>query len=432
MLIIIIAIFTILICITLSVKIDYTSKLFLLSFQIIWLLVLSVSTFQPYDLFLPTYFTYFLLITNVCCFSLGFFVIKIHSRNRISTKQIDDLALKILKNHTFRILLLIAGLISLYYYSIVQVVLQATGNLAEIRAEFYSGELLGPSYNVLNGIFLQPMLIICYPLLGFALYYKNWMVIPLFFFMILINSLAGGRFGYVKIFYALIFFFGCVKHLNKKKIIGLSLGAVTLFFALSYITASRNDATGSISNRIATGVDETLEHITTYACGAVVALDYSIENDYVKQIGGHTYGAVTGSSIVQIAYIICNKIGVPFSQPFEPLVKIKQDRYIQVGHSQNFNALYTAVLYFYTDFGVIGVIIIPFILGLLCRLFIKIFLRYENLPSLMLITYCYILLLFSITDFNFTSYSSLFMVILLYWLGTRKTKRNRLSMERTI
>lgn len=430
MILIILFIFAILLLIVISGKIEYTSKLFILSFQIIWCVVLVASTFQPYDLYLPDDYTYFLLITNVVCFSFGFMVLKRFRGRILNLSSVDIAADNLLKNIKFKILVIIAGLISLYYFSIFQAALNVAGNLGEVRTEYYSGELLGPTYSVINGVFLQPMLIICYPLLGYALYRRNWMVVPVLLFMILINSLSGGRFGYVKIFYALIFFFGCVKRLNKKKIIGLSAGALLLFFSLAYVTAGRSDASGNTFDRIERGIDGTLEHITTYACGATVALDYSIEHDYTNQIDGHTYGTITGSSIVQVAYIICNKIGLPFEQPMEKLGKLKQNSYISVGKSRPFNALYTSVLFFYTDFGLLGVILIPFLLGMLCRFLIKKFLTYQTFPLLILITYCYILSMFSITDFNFTTYTSLFMVILLYWLGIKKGKKNKISQPK--
>lgn len=425
---VIVLIFAILFCVTLSKPMEYTSKLVILSFQIIWCIVLLASTFQPYGLFLPTEYTYMLLLINVFSFSLGFLALRKYNKSNINLSSADKAANNLLKNSTFRFLLLIACLITLYYFSIVRIAILAAGNLADIRNEYYSGELLGSFYAIINGIFLQPMLIICYPLLGYALYRRNWMAIPLIIFMVTINSLAGGRFGYVKIFYALIFFFGCIKRLKKKSFIGLTVGAIFLIFALSYVTASRYDSSGNMSDRIEKGFDKTLEHISTYACGATVAFDYSIKNNYTKQIGGNTYGAITGSSVVQTLYIVLNKIGLPFDQPMERLAKIKQNDYIWVGSSIRFNALYTAVLFFYTDFGVVGVIFIPFLLGLLSRFFIKSFLRFQTLPLLMLITYCYILILFSITDFNFTTYTSLFMVIILYWLGTKKSRNRKVSL----
>lgn len=429
MILIIIFVFAVLMIIVTSRKLEYTSKLFIVSFLIIWFIVLGGSTFQPYDLYLPGDYTYFLLMTNVVCFSLGFIVLKRIKNYTLNLSSADLAANKFLKNNIFRFLVVLAGLISLYYFSIVQGALHIAGNLSEVRAEYYSGNLLGSVYPVVNGVFLQPMLIICYPLLGYALYRKNWMAIPIMIFMIAINSLSGGRFGYVKMFYALIFFFGCVKRLNKKKIIGLSVGALVLFFSLAYVTASRSDASGNTFDRIERGIDGTLEHITTYACGATVAFDYSIEHDYTSQIGGHTYGAITGSSIVQVIYIICNKLGMPFDQPMERLTQLKQDNCITVGNSRSFNALYTSVLYFYTDFGLLGVIIIPFLLGMLCRFLIKKFLIYQTFPLLILITYCYILSMFSITDFNFTTYTSLFVMVILYWLGTKNHNRKYLFIN---
>jgi len=293
-------------------------------------------------------------------------------------------------------------------------------SLSELRNAYYDYDLFGPEYNIVNGLFLFPMQIISYPMLAIALYKRSWISIPLFIFLFSVSSLSGGRFGYVKIFYALVFFFVCVKTINCKRILQLGIAAIGLFFLLSYVTASRMEKGDLVQEQIENGIDMTLEHITTYACGAIIAFDNSLKDNYVDKIGGHTYGAITGSSVVQILYIVSNKLGIKIEQPIEKFAELKQNSTTDVGSNCYFNALYTAVLYFYTDFGVLGVFLIPFILGYMCRYFIHKLLIYKKFSLLALVTYCYILTLFSITDFNFTTYSSLLVVIILYKIGTRK------------
>lgn len=431
MAIIILILFFIIIFPTFKSKLDNTSKLFIISFQAIWCVVLSISTFQPYGLYLPSFYTYLLAVLNVYFFTLGFFIKKGKVTKNIDLTRIDFAIEKVLRNQVFLVLVLIGMVCSAYYFSIFYAVSKVAESLGEVREDFYSGELFGPTFEYINGLLLIPLQIICYPLLAYGIYKRKWISIPILIFLLCYNSLSGGRFGYIKIFYAIIFFFSGVKTLNRRVFYKIGLLGIVLFFGLSYITASRLSNEDDIIEQIETGMDTTLEHITTYACGATVALDYSIENDYTHQIGGYGFGAVTGSSVVQVMYILFNKLGIRIDQPLERLTKLKQDEYIKVGDDLNFNALYTAILFFYSDFGFLGVIIWPIVLGYICRYCLIKYLKFQNIYFLIIVTYLYILTLFSITDFPFTTYSSLFVIGILYYVGNKKGKKKKYLLRKS-
>ena len=127
------------------------------------------------------------------------------------------------------------------------------------------------------------------------------------------------------------------------------------------------------------------------------------------------------TSPVSLAYIIANKLGMPFQQPIELLVEYKQSDYLLIGPNIRHNALYTAFLYFYLDGGILGVIIISFILGMLCRLSVRMMYRYRNTPSLVLCSLCFTTSLFSITDYRFINYIYIVLIIILI----RMIKKNK-------
>ena len=397
---------------------------FIIIYLCLWSAVLMGTTFRPYDLYLPSDYAYLLLIIHVATFTIGFCTLKgVHGCKRNNKRLLKQQINVIGSNWIFIILVLLATGIAGYYYSIFLVAQKAASSLGEIRAEFFDNNLYGPLYDYINGLFLVPMQIICFPLaIYYALYNKKWICIPMLIFLYCSNSLGGGRFGYIKIFYSLVFVVVCLKKLSFKNASIIGAASICLFVLLSWITAGRSELKNeeTFISRIESGIDTTLKHITTYACGACVAFDYALEDDYVNQIGGYGCGGITGSSVVQIAYIILNKVGLPFEQPIAKLTELKQDSWISTGPDTEFNALYTSVLFYYTDFGIIGVLIIPLLLGMFCRYILIQFQARRNIWLLCLSNFIFIEALFSITDFQLTQYSYLVSTIALYWLGTRR------------
>ena len=423
-------IFCALIFITKMLRLNHTAKWFLICFQVIWGIVLLGSTYQPYGLYLPSDYTYTLLILNVVCFSCGIYITSYsrEKRSDFTVETIEHQIRALAENRIYQIVIIIACGFSLFYFAKFMSAMALSSNLGEIRSQFYDQGLYGSSYGFVSGLFLTPVQIITFPVAAYCcLYRRSWIVIPMLLFLICNNSLSGGRFGYVKIFYSFLFIVLCIKSLNAKRLISLSVLGCIVFLGLSYVTSARSDLSGSVADKIESGIDETMRSISTYACGATVAFDKSLEQRYTEKIGGHAYGAITGASVVQVAYIISNKLGAPFNQPLERLTKYKQDRYINVGQGIRFNALYTAVLYFYLDFGLFGVIVLPLLFGCICGWLIKKLLRYRNIYFLIIVNFCFILSMFSITDFNFTTYTPLLVMFVLYYFGTRAKHKNRLS-----
>ncbi len=429
MLFIISILFIFLIFFTYTRKLDHTSKWFILSFQILWMLILCFSTTRPYGLYLPSDYTYYLLLINVFSFSIGFIL---NGRKKfiqpdLSLAEYD--VVKILDKNIIKICIIVGCIISIYYFTIFLAAASLSSSLGDVRMDFYSGELYGPFYDTINGLFLNPLQIISYPLAAFAVYKKKWIAIPLLVFLVCYNSLAGGRIGYVKVFYSFIFAIICIKTLTFKRFSGLLIGACILFIGISYVTAERGKTSDNVSEQIEDGMDETLEHIATYTCGATVAFDYALEDNYLEQVGGYSYGGLTATSLLHLTYIVSNKLGFPFEQPIIRLAPIKQDKWIKVSQSRSFNALYTAVLFFYLDFGIAGVIFIPFLLGLLVRFIINQFLKYPNIWMLTIVNYIFILTLTSTTDFSLRDFSSLVVLVILYIIGTKHRKRQHLIIN---
>lgn len=411
------------------IRLDQISKYFLIAFQTIWFMVLWVSMIRPYGLFKPSDYTYLLLCLNVLSFTIGFYSIRIknHNNYNIESNKLRNSIIRILNNKLF-----IAYLLGLMAYEIYLLTkffekLAVASSLAALRHDFFYDNFYGESFNFMNRIFLFPTFYIALPLFIFCLlYYRKPITIILAVFLLIYCNLGGGRFDYITIFYTLFFFIFCLQKISWKKIrLIISLG-ILLFLILSAITASRLSTVSkdaSYKEMIVSGADDTLEGFITYTCGASVALDYAIDKDYVSKIGGYQFGKVTASGLLQLINIFTKRIGLTIDEPMTRLLKYKQETYIPVANDRTFNALYTAILFFYLDFGILGVIIIPFFFGFLCRVLIRKFYIYQNVSLLSLLNFAFITAMMSTTDLRgFSLFQSILFIILLYLVGVSNKK----------
>ena len=116
-----------------------------------------------------------------------------------------------------------------------------------------------------------------------------------------------------------------------------------------------------------------------------------------------------------------SRLGFRIPQPLDKFVLIKQGDFIEIGDDyRSWNALYTANVFFYLDFGIVGVIVLPFFFGVLFRTLIGRLYKYRNLQFVIIVNYLFFVVVCSVMDFGFTSGYVLLLFIILYIWG-RKT-----------
>lgn len=413
---------------------DKISKWFIYTFQIIWGTVLFASCFSPNGLYLPSLYTYFLLILNVLCFTIGFVSIRVNGKWHDSMKDKDlyKSAITIFKNKKFIIYLII---ITLYILSLLKKYLlkiTTVNSLGELRSDFFYDNFYGDWFNYINLLFLNPTQIV---LLGLTVYgifkYRKPIILLQLSFIMIYSTLAGGRLDYATIFISFLFFITCLTKLNTKRLALLISLAFVVTCVFSFITNMRGNAKGSsISEQIENGSENLISHLVTYTCGGVVAFDYAVNEDYINKMGGLQYGALTFSSAVSVTNMITKRVGLPIQEPLAKVTEYKQDSRIAIGRGITHNALYTAMLFPYLDFGIVGVIIIPYLLGMFIRIVIKRFYIYHSLPLLLLLNQCYILIVFSIMDFRgINFFSTIGIIIFLFIKGSKKPRKDHLQSQ---
>lgn len=398
---------------------ELASKRMILLFAGYWGVVLTLSTLGLYGMNKPSAYALFLLVTNVIMFTLGFSVIKTRdvaiSYTFNDTKSLFEV---IINSKIFTVLLIVSTSVSVVAFQTFQSFVETGWSYSEMRTGYFEGDIYG-SISVFFSILLTPMENICIPIFGYMLIYKkNWLFFLVAFFLLLYASLGAGRFGYVRIAVGILFISYCMVDrikLSIKKLFLPFLGLVCLVLAISVVTALRS-GNNSIDG------ESTLKTFTSYAVGSIPAFNYAVENDYVEKIGGYKYGRLTLSSIEGLSYSLLGRFGIQTEKAIDMLIPIKQTNIIDIGNG-SWNALYTAVLYFYLDGGMLGCIIFPFLLGMAFRFTIKLLYRYKSWPLIILVSMFFQMVLHSVSDYSFYNPFTFIFVVLLFYLGLRKSDR---------
>jgi len=409
---------------------DKISKWFIITFQTIWGVVLFTTCFRPNDLYLPSVETYCLLLLNVIFFTLGFVVIKVKDqwRDFIKDTELYISATKILKNKYFICYLIIITLYALSLLKKYIAKIATVESLGQLRYDFFYDNFYGDWFNYINLLFLNPTQIVLLGLTVYGLFkYRKPILLLLLTFILVYSTLAGGRLDYATIFISFFFFSTCLTKLNVKRILVISIVTIVVAGTFSFITNMRGVGKGdNLSERIENGVDDLKKHMVSYTCGAVVAFDYAVTNDYIDKMGGFQLGGLTFSSVISLTNMLTRRLGFPIKEPLVKLGYYKQETAISIGPYTTHNALYTAMLFPYLDFGVFGVTMVPFLLGVFVRVVIKRFYKYHSFPLLILLNQCYILVVFSIIDFRgINLFSTVGVMLFLFVYGSNKHNKKK-------
>ncbi len=363
-----------------------------------WALCLLASSLDPLDLYPVSDFTYSLLLLHVAMFAAGFIAVDrlqepvvvpdgYRSLARVFHEQVEK----------SRTVLLVLGAFSLYllwYYLRYKDALAAAGP-GEARTLRYSlGAVFGNplEYLVFSGIAeaLSVALVIA---LAYSLVLgsiRTWVFLWALVDIYLFASIGAGRTVIVQagMFIVVLAVLrdtlqpimpeetrseeeGHAVPVGRRKRLFLFLVAPALVMAvfMFYLTYSRFVSLDAGLDVLADGQVLTLvsqaflEQIGIYVLGPFRALDYAVNQPFMFQL---QFGRLTFAAIDEVIGLPMRILGFDYPIMNRELGAIIQDDQIFIGTSE-FNALYTAVLRFYYDFGVPGVLGFSFLLGAVVR-----------------------------------------------------------------
>lgn len=407
---------------------DNVSRHFLEPYAFVWFFALFLSTQGILGLSIPKNSTLILLILHLFTFLIGFKMVPINNAFIVNHNHLQNSVDRLLDNRFFHIILVVCLVYVLSLFTIFYRAVVVMQSLSDVRSDFYEGDLYGPLYSMINMFILTPFDYVLFPLFGYlSVKRRNWQWFLIMVYLIVHSSLAGGRLGYIRIVLGIIFFVYCLANTNGninrlKQFVIMGTVAVVTYCLIIITSAGRTGYTDVSSSSLEIGQEVANEHITTYTSGPISAFDYALENHYEKLVDGYKYGGLIFTTIEGLCYTILGKIGIAYERPITPVVELLQTQRIDIGVSYHWNALYTSCIYYYLDFGIIGVIIIPFFIGILFRRVIKKFYDNNNVYGFILLAYIFLKLLFSIIQFNFTNYSELLFVCFLLYMSNRTNK----------
>lgn len=408
-------------------KYDMISKRILLIYVAVWGIVISISSFGLYDFYKPSIETLAMMVVHVIAFMVGYSIVRVDCNSVIvfSLNELNKKLDRLTSNKLF-----IGGVCVLTGYIISLVLrffsLLAVMNMSELRTDFYDAGIYGSLFAILNGLVLSPINICLIPIFSWmCLKKRNWFWVVLGIFLLGYASLGGGRFGYLRILLGIVFVIFCL-YLNsknrKKYILSFSFVILMFFTLIGAITVSRMSNYIDSNDGIDTKVEATSKAMLSYAVGPISAFDYAVNNNYLERIGGYKYGGLTLAAPELFVYIILNKCGFRYEKSLDSLVCIKQDEYINVGDESYWNALYTSLLFYYLDLGWLGIVLFPFLFGLIIRFLIKKFYCTNSVCIFIILAFVFHGILRAVTDYNFVDVFLFLWMLVLYAIGIGKLK----------
>ena len=417
------------------VKMDKPSKKIVSLYGGFFFFSLILSTVGYKGMYIPKFNTYILLLLSFISFIIGYSSIKIRKENCDLSEKLS-LDMEAITHN--KIIWAIAIISCLYVLSKIKIYASSIALYASVghmRTAFYDGELYGSDFPYVN-LFLADLFYFFIPLFSYMTFKKRnllWLIVGVFLFGY--SVLGGGRFEYVFIFLAFVLteLIFKISKLKTRKLIPVFLIAGALIFGiLLIVTNARKGFYETDEDTIKDGAESTMETMVSYSCGSVVAFDRIVNNNYVAKAGGYKLGRLTLSSPdLLLDYVTKHILGFSI-KPALGDIAFKQEDFIEIGPGMEWNALYTASLFYYLDFDFLGCMIFPFLLGLIFRFFIKCLYRLPTFSMLVLVFLFFRVTIFSVMDYGFVFAFDCVLILLMYnnWNSRLKKQKKAILLKR--
>lgn len=389
-------------CISIYVVKDRASKLFFLIVGSYWCISLIISLFDPFELYPVSVYAYFLLCLGYSFFFIGY-AFKIRGVDRVVNSNKPCSALLLLNSKLLRFVYLLSfGL--LVYLAVTQwklIVLQ--GALGSLKLDFFelvfnNNSILYFSYQAfIFPLFHFSCFLLAYLILDKGIYSKKYILFLAAY--ALIFSFIGGKRGYflVMIEYFLIVFILLNMAFKKVRFFSIVKSSLIITIPSLFIVLGAAFMTGLTSgtdmdkDRMHEASSSNAKNFIVYTIGAYRAFDYALNHNYLDNAGGYTLGRATfGGAIDYYGSGIFSRLGLPIEPVRAKTMSTLQDADLTIGNGTDFNFLYTSFMYFYYDFGIIGIALFSFLFGMFTRGSLKGYFRNRTIGALGLICFLFI------------------------------------------
>lgn len=391
---------------------DKISKWLMLLYTSYWCISLFIYSLGYLNLYKIEDTTYYLLIGHLFAFLFGFVIVK-PSPKIVSMSATTDLdVIRILKHPIF-IFLFAACFIFVYRLFLRQSELLYLFSLSDIRGDFIEMVLSGGSLYFYE-IVAKGMFHFCLCMAFYMLFFeRKWLyIVPLITYSLLYAFLGGGRHQFVQLIYYAIGFIilkdFILSSINrkikvyvfpKKVKMGIFLAVISSVIVMSMFTALRHGEDGYNKDTLGSGSSDLYDTFVSYSTGPFVAFDKGLK---MKRFSNDRYyGTATFGGTEYVLYTTILQYFIPdYERSYKKVTSYIQENRISISPDSTWNYAYTSCFYYYCDFGYIGIIMFPFVLGLSTRLIIN---TMENRLTIYSIA-LYIFISFCLYDSIFTCY----------------------------
>ena len=173
---------------------DKISKLFFYTFTWYWLGCLTLSLFNPYDLYPVTFESYLLLLLNVFGFIVGFSACKCLTEKKIQQHLFYFKFYRITHSFVYFALLCIGIALVSRTFSMYSVILANMGDRSNAILEL-GAQNKGSMYGILNAMYVPPLFYFTIVIVSLQLIInkKSLLTIPAVIFIVIFSIIGGGR-----------------------------------------------------------------------------------------------------------------------------------------------------------------------------------------------------------------------------------------------
>lgn len=369
---------------------DRISRLLILIYVIYWCLSLLVTRINFMNFYVVHDDTYWILLAHVITFVCGYILIRPYSFLLYKGKELRVYKGKglratisiVLNNWLFKFLFSFCLIFILYSIFKARELLYFY-TFSEVKHDFIE-LVLGDSglLAVIYNFIVWPMFHFSLAIMSYMLFFDfRWKCIALLFLYIVCCAiLTGGRNQFMTIGYYIMSmwilstyissrnkgFYSKYVFSTKLKLLIL-VGAFFLLTSMTIISIFRAHEDKVNKELFINALNDLGNRFVTYSSGPIVAFDISVHNNsfYKKKY----YGMATFSGTFRYIGLLAKHLGITtnLEEANKSTARVLQENKIYISSDHLWNYAYTSCVYYFYDFGLLGVLIFPFLLGLIVR-----------------------------------------------------------------
>lgn len=410
---------------------DKISRFIAYSFSIYWFLSLFISTFEPLDFFEVSNKAYGILLLGVMSFIFGLCFPK--DTKKIASNSNSNILSSIDKLLTNKALFILLLFLTIYFLSFAKEALVASAMQGKAARATSDSDIY-----INNSLFLTIYTLVGYPIFNFLLTiipfavfnYSKKYLLPIILSLLFIVSFfiinAGRVMFIIMLLYILIMYViyrhGSIK-LSVKSVIVASILGVIAVIGISAITNFRNYGTLEMDKTaFKESYQDTKERVLSYSVLPIVMFDRSLKEDYMSKFGGPLFGKATFAGPELYIGNTIKRLSPNYRTGNDIVINYIQSNFFPVSPSINANFAYTGIFFHYQDFGILGVIFLPFLFGVIFRKLILSFYKRRNIYLMALIGLMYFMMMYSIFCCYLIKPWITFYIPILLYLGYRKKR----------